>query len=141
MGIGKSSHQKDESEEKEGSRRMSHDHVTGEEVVYIARALKANFPILSLLLYLLLQHQSQVREFPPFSFSPSLTNVWQEHFLPSVCLSALIPPPSPLLPLSHFNLFRTSEINSGPIVYNAPLRLIGLLPHLFINPTTSLSPL
>ena len=26
---------------------MSHDHVTGEEVVYIARALKANFPILT----------------------------------------------------------------------------------------------
>ena len=50
---------------------MSHDQVTGEGVVYIARALKANFPILSLLLYLLHQHQLQVRDFPPFSLFPS----------------------------------------------------------------------
>ena len=50
---------------------MSHDHVTEEGVVYIARALKANFPILSLLLYLLLQHQSQVRDFLPSLLSLS----------------------------------------------------------------------
>ena len=45
--------------------------MTGERIVYIARALRANFPILSLFLYSLLQHQSQVRDFPPFSFTLS----------------------------------------------------------------------
>ena len=71
---------------------MSHDHVTEEGVVYIARALKAKFPILSLLLYSLLQHQSQVREFPPSLLS--LSHKRLAGTLPATCMS-IGPYPTP----------------------------------------------
>ena len=83
---------------------MSHDHVTREGVVYIARALKANFPILSLLLYSLHQHQSQVREFP-FLFCPLAHNVWQVHqpyYLPFSALDAGFTAPPFLISALHY---------------------------------------
>ena len=72
---------------------MSHDHVTGEGVVYIARALKVYFPILSLLLYSLPQHQSQVRDFPPLLFY-LLSHKCLAGTLPATCMS-IGPYPSP----------------------------------------------
>ena len=100
---------------------MSHDHVTGKGVVYIARALKADFPILSLLLYPLHQHQSQVRDFSSLSFY-LLSHKCLAGTTPASCMS-IGPYPSPFPSTAPIPLQPVQDIRDQLWSYRLPRSL------------------